>query len=69
MPELVSFGSLAGVPLALAFLMNTLVEWALLSRERHLELAVAKSVKTIIIPALIALYALMIAEAITFPWG
>jgi hypothetical protein len=67
MPDLISIGPIAAVPLALAFIMNIFAEWALLSRESFLELALAKSVKAIIIPALIAAYALIIATAFSTP--
>ena len=58
-----------GAPLALAFVMNTLAEWALLSRDNSLELALAKSAKAIVIPMLIAVYALVIANAINLTWA
>ncbi|MCY4415313.1 MAG: hypothetical protein OXE87_03255 [Chloroflexi bacterium] len=67
MPDLISIGPVAAVPLALAFIMNILAEWALLSRQSSLELALAKSVKAIIIPALIAAYAIIIAAALSVP--
>lgn len=56
-----------GIPLGLALIINTLAEWALLSRDNSLELALAKSVKAIVIPLLIAVYALVIANAIDLP--
>ena len=69
MIDLSSIGSTVAIPLALAFGMNTLAEWALLTLENRLALALAKSVKAIIIPALIAAYALIIANALTVPGG
>lgn len=65
MLDLTSIGPTVAIPLVLAFLVNTLAELTLLFRENRLELALAKSVKAIIIPALIAAYALLIANAVS----
>lgn len=67
MPDLISIGTIVAVTLIPAFIVNLFAEWALLSRESSLELALAKSVKAIIIPALIAAYALIIATALSTP--
>ena len=64
MLELSTIAATAAVPIALAFVLNTFAEWALLKRENQFVLAIAKSVKAIIIPALIATYALIIASVI-----
>ena len=55
------------VPLAIAFAVNMVAEWMLLSSEKRLYVALGKSFKAIIIPALIALYALIIANMIAGP--
>ena len=65
MLDFASIGPTVAIPLALAFVVNTLAELTLLFRENRLELALAKSAKSIIIPALIAAYALLIANAIS----
>ena len=67
MLDLASIGPTVAIPLALAFVVNTLAELTLLFRENRLEVALAKSVKATIIPALIAAYALIIAGTITGP--
>ena len=67
MPEISTIMAAAATPIALAFVMNTFAEWALLTRDNQFILAVAKSVKAIIIPALIATYALIIASVIAGP--
>lgn len=67
MPDLISIGTIVAVTLIPAFIVNLFAEWALLRRESFLELALAKSVKAIIIPALIAAYALIIATAFSTP--
>ena len=54
-------------PLAVAFIANAFAEWMLLTIENRIAIALAKSVKAIIIPSLIALYALIIANAIAGP--
>ena len=69
MLDLTSIGPTVAIPLVLAFLVNTLAELTLLFRENRLELALAKSVKAIIIPALIAAYALLIANAVSNTGG
>ncbi len=51
------------VPLAIAFAVNMVAEWILLSSEKRFYVALGKSFKAII-PALIALYALIIANFI-----
>ena len=51
-------------PLAIAFAGSVLAEWLLLSNDKRLVIAIAKSAKTVIIPALIAAYALIIANII-----
>lgn len=52
------------VPLAIAFVVNMVAEWMLLSSEKRFYVALGKSFKAIIVPALIALYALIIAGMI-----
>ena len=69
MLDLASIGPTVAIPLVLAFLVNTLAELTLLFRENRLELALAKSVKAIIIPALIAAYALLIANEVSNTGG
>lgn len=69
MLDLTSIGPTVAIPLVLAFLVNTLAELTLLFRENRLELALAKSVEAIIIPALIAAYALLIANAVSNTGG
>lgn len=59
--------TLALLPLALAIVVNFFAELALLYSENRLVLAVAKSAKTVIIPALIAAYALVVAGIIGGP--
>ena len=50
--------------LALAFVVNMVAELYLLTSEKRHFVALGKSLKAIIIPALIAAYALVIAETI-----
>lgn len=50
--------------LALAFVVNMVAELYLLPSEKRHFVALGKSLKAIIIPALIAAYALVIAETI-----
>ena len=69
MLDLTAIGPTVAIPLALAFVVNTLAELTLLFRENRQELALAKSVKAIIIPALISAYALLIANAISSAGG
>ena len=59
--------TLALLPLALAIVVNFFAEIALLYSENRLVLAVAKSAKSVIIPALIAAYALVVASIIGGP--
>ncbi len=56
--------ALAIGPLVIGFAASVLAELALLSSDKRLVIAVAKSAKAIIIPALIATYALIIANII-----
>ena len=49
-------------PLVVAFLANTFAEWMLLRTENRIAIALAKSVKAIIIPSLIAVYVLIVAQ-------
>lgn len=51
-------------PLAIAFAGSVLAEWLLLSNDKRLVIAIAKSAKAIVIPALIATYVLIIANII-----
>ena len=51
-------------PILLAFVIGALVEWVLLTRKKPVVKALAKSAKAIIIPALIAAYALLIADVV-----
>ena len=55
-------GALA--PIIFAFVLNMFAEWLLMASDRRFATAFAKSLKAIIVPALIALYALIIAGAI-----
>lgn len=52
------------VPIAAAFAVNMFAEWLLLYSEKRPIIALAKSAKATIVPALIALYALIIANII-----
>ena len=52
------------VPIVAAFAVNMFAEWLLLYSERRSIVALAKSAKATIVPALIALYALIIANLI-----
>lgn len=51
-------------PLAVAFAINFAAELILLYSDKRFWIAAAKSAKTVIIPALIAAYALIIANII-----
>ena len=55
------------IPIVAAFAINMFAEWLLLSSERRFYVALGKSLKAIIIPALIATYALIIASVIAGP--
>ena len=55
------------IPIVAAFAINMFAEWLLLSSERRFYVALGKSLKAIIIPALIATYALIIAGVIAGP--
>ena len=55
------------MPIVAAFAINMFAEWLLLSSERRFYVALGKSLKAIIIPALIATYALIIASVIAGP--
>ena len=55
-------GALA--PIIFAFILNMFAEWLLMASDRRFAVAFAKSLKAIIVPALIALYALIIAGVI-----
>ena len=52
------------VPILTAFVINALAEWALLTSENRILITLSKSAKATIVPALIALYALIIANII-----
>ena len=67
MDELPYASALIVGPMVVAFVINAVAEWVLLSRDRRIFIALAKSAKATIIPALIALYALIIANAIAGP--
>ena len=54
----------AAIPLLIAFVANTFAEWALLTIDKPIMRALAKSAKAVIIPALIAAYALLIADVV-----
>ena len=56
--------TLAIAPLAVAFVVNFLAELALQYSKNRLAIAIAKSAKAVIIPALIGAYALIIANII-----
>lgn len=56
--------ALVVAPLAAAFAISLLAELVLLFNDQRIWIAVAKSAKAIIIPALIATYALIIASII-----
>ena len=53
------------LPIVIAFVVNMAAELLLLYSERRIFVALGKSIKATIIPALIATYALIIASAIT----
>lgn len=63
----ISFPADVALPIIIAFATNMFAEWLLLASERRLHIAFAKPLKAIIIPALIALYALIIANVIAGP--
>ena len=63
----ISFPANVALPTIIAFATNMFAEWLLLASQRRLHIAFAKSLKAIIIPALIALYALIIANVIVGP--
>ena len=58
-----SLGLLVG-PMVAAFVINAVAEWVLMSSDRRIFVTLAKSAKATIVPALIALYALIIANII-----
>ena len=51
-------------PMVVAFVINAVAEWVLMSSDRRIFITLAKSAKATIVPALIALYALIIANII-----
>ena len=61
--------ALIALPLVVAFAINMFAEFLLLSTEHRLLIAFAKSLKAIVIPSLIAAYALIIADVIASPNG
>ena len=64
MDALLSIPPQVVAPILLAFVIGALAEWVLLTREKPVVKALAKSAKAIIIPALIAAYALLIADVV-----
>ena len=56
---------LVALPVMVAFAVNMFAEFLLLASEHRLLIAFAKSLKAIVIPSLIATYALIIADVIS----
>ena len=69
MELLSSIPALAWLPIAFAFVVNIAAELLLAYSENRFFVALSKSIKAIIIPALIAIYALVIADIIGAPNG
>ena len=67
MELLSSIPALAWLPIAFAFVVNIAAELLLSYSENRFLAAFAKSIKAIIIPALIAIYALVIAGIVGAP--
>ena len=62
MGERAFIAALLGLSIIVAFVMNMVAELMLLTSEKRFLVALGKSFKAIIMPFLIALYALIIAE-------